>query len=424
MTRFIGYKNNSIIMVSDKLFHDKDLNILEIPKELESISSQDIILNYKIKNNKLVNKNIKKEVKDLRVAFVSNFKMSCGISTYFENLVPEIINHISDFKIFAEINPNPTSDMNLIGNEIYKNKVTQCWERGKSLQELIQKIKEYDPDIVLIQHEFGLWPNARYWLSMMNQLSEYKIIVTMHSVFYHKDKVIVEASMPNIVVHLEGAKTVLKKHKQISGNVNVIPHGCYDYTNTNKLWNFYKSNHTFISQGFAFRYKNFASCIKATAILKKKYNDVFFTALLSESEFNKIDHELYYKELMDLVNELGIQENVAIIRGFQSDEVLDSYYRTNQVAVFPYQSNKEHECFGSSGAARLAMSKAIPVITSNINHFSDLCTIKAENEIEIANELDKLFSDNKLKELQIKKQLDFIKENSWHKIAMKYLELF
>ena len=63
-----------------------------------------------------------------------------------------------------------------------------------------------------INHEFGLWPNASYWLSMLTQLSEYRIITTLHSVFpQHYDKTICEAAIPEIIVHSEGAKQALEK---------------------------------------------------------------------------------------------------------------------------------------------------------------------------------------------------------------------
>ncbi|MFT2588457.1 hypothetical protein, partial [Escherichia coli] len=83
--------------------------------------------------------------------------------------------------------------------------------------------------------------------------------------------------------------------------------------------------------------------------------------------------------LMCLIDELGIQENVALIRGFQSEETLDSYLRTNQATLFPYISHPSHEVWGASGAARIAMAKGLPVVTSSVNHFSDLPTIKADS---------------------------------------------
>lgn len=425
MPRFVGIKNDHISIVSDKHFVCDGIQIIELPPHLESISSSDLITNYRIKNGKIIAKYPHKPAKDMKIAFVGNWKMQCGIATYSENLWGAVSQHLVDFKLFIEKNDAKTGPITEIGGKtIAADRVVECWKRGESLQPLANEIKKYDPDIVWIQHEFGIWPNAMYWLSFMNQISEYRVIVTMHSVFHHKDKTICEAAIPEIVAHLQGGHDVLKLEKQVPGKVYVIPHGCYPCTSKEKLWNFYKSDRTFLQFGFGFRYKGWENSIRATAILAQKYPDVFFTGLFSESPFNRVEHQMYYNELMSLVEQLGIQENVAIIRGFQSEETLDSYMRTNQATIFPYISHPAHEVFGASGAARMAMSKALPVITSSVNHFSDLPTIKADSPEEIARALEMLFSGKAAKDAQIDKQLEYINENTWEKVALRYISLF
>lgn len=423
MAKYLGVKNNRICIVSDNLFTNDELDVIEVPNELLHLSTMEIITDCVIKNGNIKYKNTKKNVNELKIALVGNYMRQCGISTYNEYLWPEIIKLVGDYKLFIEYNDTPTGNILQIGTEtVSSDKVVSCWKRGKSLQELVDKLKEYDPDIILIGHEFGLWPNARYWLSMLTELSDYRVIVVMHSVFpNHTDKSIYEGAIKEAIVHLEAAKNNLEHDKNLNIKVHVIPHGCYPIINQTKLWDNYKSQHTFITSGFGFPYKSFESSIKATAILKEKYPDVFFTALFSESPQNKSGHQIYYNKLEDLVAELNIKENVSIIRGFQSDYVMDAYLRSNQAAVFPYQSVSGHEVFGASGACRLAMSKGLPVITSSIPHFKDTVTIKADSPEEIAHQLDLLFSGNNFAKEQIEKQNQFIIENSWKNIAAKYI---
>lgn len=424
MSRFVGVKNNNIYVVSDNMFTNDNLNIIELPAYLANISSKELITEYKFKQGNFKSKASAKEAKDLRVALVSNWKMRCGIATYADFLYSQIIKHVGDYKLFIEKNDTPTGPLNYAGDiKIPDDKLVACWQRGESLKDLVKELKAYEPDVILIQHEFGIWPNARYWLSLMNQLSEFRVIVTMHSVFHHRDKTICEAAIPEIVVHLPGAVDVLKNEKGVPGKVHVIPHGGFPCENKERLWNFYKSDSTFMQFGFGFRYKGWENCIKAAGILKKKYPDVFFTGLFSESQFSKVEHELYYNELMDLVGKLELEENVAIIRGFQSEASLDSYLRTNQATIFPYISHPEHEVFGASGAARVAMAKGLPVITSSVNHFSDLPTIKADTAEEMAAALDHLFSDKQFKDTQVNNQISYLNDTTWEKVAAKYIEI-
>lgn len=419
---FIGSKNGRISVVSDKHFSNSNFDILEISEKYEA---EDLILNYKIVNNQLLPKFPKKPASELKIALVTNWKMKCGIATYSENLYRHIVPQVKDFKLFIEHNEIIGDLYSIKDLPINSDQIQACWKRGESLNDLVVALKEYNPDLIWIQHEFGLWPNARHWLAMMTQLSDYRVIVTMHSVFHHQDKTICEANLNEIIVHLEGGKQVLKEEKKVPAKVYVIPHGTDIHQDQKSLWNFYKSKHTFMQFGFGFRYKGWENSLQAVAILKKKYPDIFFTALFSESQNNKVEHELYYNELMDLANRLEIQENVAIVKSYQSEQTLDSYIRTNQVCVFPYISSPEHEVFGVSGAARLAMAKGRPVITSSVNHFSDLPTIKADGPEEIAKALDKIYlANSKYKIEQLNKQQKYLEENSWENTAQKHLNLF
>lgn len=425
MPKYAGIRNGKICIVSDHPLTSDNYKIIELPKELENVKITDLIVNYKYKNNLFKHKLHKQKAENLKIAFVSNWAMECGLASYAKSLFSHLTKLVGDYKLFIEKNDNPVEDIHTLYNHtIPDDKIISCWKRGEPLTNLVKEIKSYDPDIILINHEFGIFPNARYWISMMMQLSEYRVITTMHSVFHHKDKTIVEAAIPEIIVHLEGAKDVLKKEKGIPGNVYVIPHGCDPCEDKGKLWNFYKSNHTVVQSGYGYTYKAYDKSIKTISLLKEKYPDIYFTGLFSETKNNKKEHDNVYDGLVKLTEELDIQDNIGIIRGYQSDETLNSYLRTNAVALFPYVSSPGHEVWGASGAARLAMTKNIPVITSRINHFSDLPTIKADNPEQMTIEIDKLFSNKEEIQKQLEIQQKYLEENSWTKIAQMYIDVF
>ena len=427
VSRFVGAKRGTVCIVSSSPIVEQDtgIEVVEVPAEFEQLAARRLITDFRVKDGVLRPRRRGGPASTLKLAFVGNWKMKCGIATYSENLLPEVAKHFGDFKLFIEKNDNPTGPVNCIGGTaVPPEKVLACWRRGESLSALASAIKAYDPDVVWFQHEFGIWPNASYWLSLMSQLNDYRVIVTMHSVFHHRDKTIVEAAIPEIIVHLDGAKRVLQEEKGVTAPVHVLPHGCTPVTDTERLWNFYKTTHTFMQFGFGFRYKGWEKSIRATAILRDKYPDVFFTGLFSESPFSAADHQVYHDELMHLINELDLHDNVALIRGYQSDSALDSYMRTNQVVVFPYVSHPAHEVFGVSGAARLAMSKLAPVITTSVNHFSDVPTLKADSPEEIAAALDQMFSNPLSRKAQVEKQLAYLNENTWEKVALRHVRIF
>jgi glycosyltransferase involved in cell wall biosynthesis len=423
--KYVAARDGGIFLVSSTPITMTDVEIVEVPADMHELTGTQLITDYRVAHGKLRARWRGQPNKNLKLAFVGNWKMQCGISTYSESLLPEIAKHVSDFRLFIEKNDRPTGPTTVVGHmAVSPDHVVQCWKRGEPLGELAKAIKEYDPDVVHIQHEFGIWPNAGYWLSLMNQLSDYRVIVTMHSVFHHRDKTIVEAAMPEIIVHLEGARHVLKDEKGVPGLVHVIPHGCTPVTDRERLWNFYHSEHTLVQWGFGFPYKFWEESIRTTHVLKRKYPDVFFTGLFSESPFNMPAHQVYYDKLMRMVRELDLVDNIAIIRGYQSDQSLDSYLRTNRVALFPYIAQPGHEVWGASGAARYAMSKLLPVVTTNVNHFSDLPTLKGDTAEELAARIDQMWSNPLAYGKQVERQVEYLNSHSWEQMALQHVKLF
>ncbi len=418
MPRYVVVRDGLVRAISNVAITSAADEVVQVPSELDGVPSNVLLESYVVRDGTLRLAKTKKPASEVRLALVGNWKMRCGISTYSEKIWPEVIKHVGAWRIFSEHNDSPTGPSNVIGDvEVDPAQVVACWKRGEPLHELVRELREWKPDVVWIQHEYGLWPNARYWLSLLSQLSDVRVIVTLHSVYYHMDKLVAEAAIPEVIVHQVGAQTVLRDVKQVPGVVHVVPHGCDDLITSPRLWNIYHSDHTFMQFGFGFRYKGWENSIRAVAILKQKHPDVFFTGLFSESPYCATEHEAYVQDLKKLIADLGVEDNVAIIRGYQSDQSLDSYLRTNRAVVFPYVSHPKHEVFGASGAARTAMSKGVPVVTTSVRHFSDIPTIKTETAEEIAAALEIVFADRAAWRAQVEKQNAYVIENSWENVG-------
>lgn len=428
MARYCAYRGRQIRAVSShhvQYSDDSGMKVLEVPAHLEEIADGVLMERFVVRQGQLIDTAARVEPSRLRVALVGVYKERCGISTYAEALWPHLIAGVAEARIFCEEGTVERSPDWFADEDLKKTMLVPSWKRGQPLMRLVNEIKQFDPDVVMIQHEYGLFPDARHWLAFLSALRDYKVFVTLHSVFHHKDKTICEAAVPNIIVHTELARDVLKNEKKVPGDVHVIPHGCHSFNSGEKYWNLYRSKHTFMQFGFGFRYKGFESCIRAVAELRQTLPDVFFTALFSESPHAKVQHDAYAQDLHELVDELGVQENVAIVRGFQSDETLGSYLRTNQAAVFPYCAAPDHTVFGCSGAARIAMSHGIPIVASTEPHFHDLQGVapRVSDVAGIVQALTGLFSSADERKAQLGRQAEFLRVNSWENVARRHLEL-
>src|SRR5262252_113006 len=365
----------------------------------------------------------KKKVSDLRVAFICNWNDPCGISTYSKYLLTAIQPKVADVAVFSEIVPTPTSE-----DEQF---VRRCWRRGESMVSAIKSVLSWKPDLVIVQHEFGIFPKATYFLQMLQMLEKVPYAVTVHSVYEHLDKSVCTSAIKNIVVHSDQGENILRKVGNNS-KVFVIPHGCveFDEKDRTELWNIFQTPYALMQFGFGFFYKGVDVVLDAVAHLKKeqpdKYQDIFYLYLCSDNSHANHIHAQYYNFLLKKIEELGLQDNAAIIRKFQTDQALNSYLRTAKIALFPYVINPHNTVYGASGALRVAMANGIPVIASNSHLFDDMEGVipRPTNYIKLAKEIDKVFSSHVHREAMLGRINNYIAQNTWGICADRYLQLY
>lgn len=409
---YLYHKDGQIKLVSDKPVSVEGLS--EVLVDVGRNSPRKVIRNFVIRNNRLLAKGQKVDKDKLKIAMVGVWGIPCGIATYTGFLVGALREAGHEVTIFAEHGQKEVPDPSVI----------RCWKRGQSLSKLTRELKTYDPDVIFIQHEYGIFPDARRWTNFISQIQDYNYHVTLHSVYKHRDKSVCESICKSIIVHSEIAKEVLIE-KGIVSNIQVIPHGCVEIPDTRRLWNIYKSPHTVLQFGFGFEYKGWEVSLEAISILKEKYPDIFYLILFSESDFVQEVHDSQYQKVVDLVQAKGLEEHVSIIRGFQPDSSLSNFLRTIKIAIFPYTAHPDHVVYGSSGAARLALANGTPTIVSRVPLFYDLAGIlpRISTAEELAAEIDTLFSNEAAYRKQIEKQRAFVKKNNWNSTAQRYLAI-
>lgn len=402
-----------------KYFSCDDDKVINIVSSTPFVSLNNITMTS-TENLELYNKIKKINMEDLRLGFVCNWDQHCGISTYSTFLLNSLKDKANEYKIFSEY----------LEEKDNTEEISYCWKRGEKLNDLIKEIKAWKPNFLIIQHEWGLFPNASHFMKFIIDIERLKIpyLVTTHSIYYHLDKTIPLSVIKNIVVHSEAGKQVLLD-THFQGNINVIPHGCLDLNTKGELWNIFKNPYTLFGYGFGFKYKGVDMAIDAIKRLKDihqdKFKDILYIYICSESENNKGIHNEYYDNLSKKVEELGLDNNVLLIKGFVDENILENYLRTVKLVLFPYIQEESNTVYGASGAIKIAMSHNVPVIASNSHLFDDLNDIvpKISNHIELATEIDKIFSSWEYKDELIKRNHEYILKNSWDNIANKYIKV-
>lgn len=402
---------NVITAVSERFFEIGG----QVTKELHDIPKEEW--------NGLIGKkfnNEKKPIDQMRVAIVCNWNDACGISTYTSFLVNAIKKQVKEVRIYSETTRQQTAPDD--------ETVVRCWKRGESMYPAIKQLLEWKPDFVIVQHEFGIFPKATYFLQMLQMLDDIPYVVCTHSVYEHLDKIVCTSAIKNIVVHSEQGKEVYRKLGH-NNNIFVIPHGCIEFTDAEPLWNIFQTPYALMQFGFGFFYKGVDRALDAIHWLKEhdaKYKEIFYVYLCSDSgHFNNV-HSEYYNFLLDKIDKLKLHDNVAIIRKFHTEEAINSYLRTAKIALFPYVVNPKHKVYGASGAIRVAMANKIPVIASDSSQFDDLDGVvpRPATHIEMAKEIDEIFSNENYRNAVLKRVEKYIHNNTWDISAERYLKLY
>lgn len=399
MKKYISYgRDKSVKIISTTPFESQSTTVVE--------TNDDILLNQRVKSKN----------ESLKLAFVCNWGQPCGISTYSQFIREELKFNVNECKVFSEV-PGESNDY-----------IKYCWQRGEPLDNLLSEIKAYNPNCIVIQHEWGIFPNTTYFMSFIVRLKRLNIpvVVVLHSIYEHLDKLIPLSVLDNVIVHTESSKNLLKSFK-FKGNLFVIPHGCPSINKSSPIFNTFKRPYLLFGFGFGFKYKGVEMAIDAIKYLRdtnSKYKDILYIYACSESKNNMGIHENYYNLLSDKVLSLGLQDNVLIIKNFLEPELLDIYLRIVKMALFTY-TTEQSGVFGSSGAVKIAMSYNLPVIASKSHLFDDIAgsVTQIDNHKLLAQQINKIFSSSVYANELIDKAHSYVKENSWAISAGKYIEV-
>lgn len=161
--------------------------------------------------------------------------------------------------------------------------------------------------------------------------------------------------------------------------------------------------------GFVREYKGLRYLLKALPIAKEAFPMI---KLWIVGDFGT-DRDEYIK----IIEENEIDESIVIIDGYVPDQEVEQYFAATDLVVLPYTSATQ------SGIAQIAYGFEKPVIATNVGGLPDVIEdgktgyiVEKENELELAEAINKFFLMGKAKEFaeNIK---DREKEFSWETLV-------
>ncbi len=166
-----------------------------------------------------------------------------------------------------------------------------------------------------------------------------------------------------------------------------------------------------IYTGSLYPHKNVERLVKAMALINQDLKLVIVCA-----------RNIFYQRFLQKIKELKAEKFVNLV-GFVPDEELATIYKQAQALVFP----SFWEGFGLPGLE--AMGSGLPVIAAKASCLPEIYGQAALyfnplDERELAEKIQRIRTDKKLREDLIQKGFDQVKKYSWGKMAKETLEIY
>ena len=390
---------------------------------------------YMIRNNNVESQVLSNYSNKIRVAFVSTYPpRECGIAIYTKDLV-DAISRLYILKPPAVLAINDKGGYYNYSSEV-EFQIAREWV--ESYVEAAEYVNDSDIDIVNLQHEFGLFGGVwgEHIISFLEKL-EKPIITTLHTVLLEPEpearrvlKAILQRSDHVIVMARVGIKILEQRYETLADKARYIPHGCLNVpfisgeTIKNRLG--LKGRLVLSTFGFLNRGKGIEYAIQALPpIVKEEPRALYLVIGQTHPEVRKHEGETYRKQLINLVESLGLEKNVKFVDKFLPKKELIRYLQATDIYIIPYPNREQI----SSGTLLYALCTGKAIVSTPFLQAEEVisngCAMECEFEkpSSITNCIKTLLQQEHVHRRLAEKAYEYSRDMIWPNAAMKYVNL-
>lgn len=287
-----------------------------------------------------------KQQRPLDVIYISSYiPRKCGIATYTKDLTNAInlLNSHSLAEIMAVTRPDDDVDYPWEA----KFKISQ--NNLSTYLAAAQYINQSHADLVVLQHEFGLFGGeaGEYMVHLAEALRK-PLVTTFHTVITERsskrDEIIrrLAARSQAVVVMLEEAAAELRSHFGIPRKkIVVIAHGVPDFPLNDTAA--YKRKRQLAGRlvlgniNLLDANKGIEYALEAVAMIARRYPHVLYAVIGQTHPVVLREHgEVYRNKLRRLARELGIERNVRFVNQYLPLKEVTDWLKTIDIYVTPY----------------------------------------------------------------------------------------
>jgi len=360
----------------------------------------------------------------------------CGIATYSQDLILALEKKF-DHSFNISICPIETeAEIHSYSNNI---KNTLNIDSEASFEKLIQIINtNHQIEIVLIQHEFGLFKNRENELIHFLEALNKPVIIVFHTVLPHpadtiKDLIKKMISLAgSVVVMTQSSANILNEEYEISfEKIRIIPHGTHLVGHADKKVLKQKrhfSNRKVLSTfGLMSSGKSIETSLNALPEIIARNPDVLFLIIgKTHPTVVKNEGEQYREMLYRKVVELSLQNHVKFINQFLPLPELLEYLLLTDIYLFTSKDPNQ----AVSGTFAYALSCGCPIVSTPIPHAKEILNHKTgisidfENSAQLAQAVNNLLENDIFRTQCSLNAQHTMAQTAWENSAISHARLF
>jgi glycosyltransferase involved in cell wall biosynthesis len=313
-----------------------------------------------------------------RIAMIGNFPPRlCGIATFTRDVHDALTESFPNVAVDIYAMDEPA-----VGH-VYPPEVVGTIRQDEAADYVgvARRINESGADVVLVQHEYGIFggPAGALLLRLIDRVSA-PIVVTLHTVLENpnaEQHAVIEALAASasrlIVMAQKGREILMRVHGIAPEKIAVIPHGVPDRPLAEpdevKPRFGFAGHKVLLTFGLLSPNKGIETMIRAMpSIVAAEPRALYVVLGATHPHLVAHEGEAYRERLMALADELGVSGNVRFVDGFMEQAMLLDYLEAADIYVTPYLNEAQI----TSGTLSYAIGLGKPVVSTPYWHASEL----------------------------------------------------
>lgn len=370
-----------------------------------------------------------------KVVWISSYlPRSCGIAYYSEDYITALKEYAKKHRKNLSIKIIAHTDANQADYPVINIK-NKKWHH-----KVLEVIKKEKPDIVHIQHEYGLYEtyhdgNERVIeLIKMIKKEGFPVVMTYHSVYEKLEKPFarfVSESLKELdggILHCDYQRKALKDNiKWQPKNVYILPHGSeenikFDKKEIREEYGYEKGELIVGSTGLASKRKGYRKLIRQWSKVIKKFPNAKLSLEIKPESVRET--KIYINKVLKEIMKSPVSKSIEFTVKDYSKEEFYKRLASFDVLVLAYKSESQ------SGVLAHGFSVGVPAVVTDIEGLgaeirNSNSGIPVKNRNEYYKAIIKMLSSKRLRDRYSKNALNYVKKvNGWSIIAKKTFGIY